>query len=134
MTNDNYEQFYNEVISALRTTLIQSSGDTGTRPSTIRGDIPSFHSPNKQPSGPPWDGFHFVELTRLGDHVFIAFRWRETGGDVFVYVTDMRDHIDRAHPAEFASTVISINLLERLGTGWYLHAPLSRIRGLTFIE
>jgi len=81
-----------------------------------------------------WDGFQFVDLTRLGDVAFIAFRWRETGTDTFVHTVDMRGFLDRDMPVSVAETIISVNLLERLGGGWHWRASLRRIKGLTFIE
>jgi len=81
-----------------------------------------------------WDGFQFVDIARLGDVAFIAFRWRATGAETFVHSVDLRWFLDRDTPVHMAETIISVNLLERLGGGWHWQASLRRIKGLTFIE
>jgi len=42
--------------------------------------------------------------------------------------------LDQDMPVRMAETIISVNLLERLGGGWHWQASLRRIKGLTFIE
>ncbi len=147
MNNTTGEQFYDGVLAAVRHTLLLSSGDTGTLPITMAEEAQAVVAAqsNETPPGywepvPPdeqvdsWDGFQFVDITRLGDVAFIAFRWRETGANTFVHTVDVREFLDRDMPVRMAAAIISVNLLERMGGGWHRQVSLRRIKGLTFIE
>jgi len=116
-----YEQFRDEVTAALRTTLAASS-------------VSITHTDTDSPRIPSWAGFQFVDIARLEDNVFIAFHWHETSDQTFVYVADLGDFIDRDMSASVADAIISANLLELMGDGWYLQVPTTHIRGLTFIS
>ncbi len=147
MNDTTYEQFYDEVLARMRTTLILSSGDTGTLPTITLEEAQAIAAAQSLATPPPghwesvspgeqvasWDGFQFVDIARLGNVALIAFRWRETGAETFVHSVDLQDFLDREMSVSLTETTISINLLERLGGGWYWHASLTRIKGLTFI-
>src|SRR5690348_14502815 len=126
MTDYAREKYYDALIAALRVTLMLDSGDTGTRPNTETAESngppavsrpfrPGSHwvpywprgadSPSPlAPTSPSWDGFHFVDIARLGDAALIAFRWRETGDEIFVYVYDLGEFGRRSIPADFAAS------------------------------
>ncbi len=116
-----YGKFHDEVTAMLRTTLAASS-------------VPITRADGDSPRIPSWAGFRFVDIARLGDSVFIAFHWHETGDQTFIYVADLGDFIDRDMSASVADAIISANLLELMGDGWYLQVPTTHIRGLTFIN
>lgn len=157
MLNDNLERFYDDVVAGLHLALTRDSGGTGTLPGATDvatgRPLPTMPS---QPGGawciavpdpnapkppdrarpflvPPWDGFQFVAIARLADVALVAFRWRETGEEIFVRTLSLRSFIDRRIPAELAVTIASMNLLEDLGGGWHLHVRTKRIGDLTFV-
>jgi hypothetical protein len=83
---------------------------------------------------PPDVGFQLVSVVGFAEFALIAFRWHETGEECFVDVVNLGEFARRNLAAGMADTIIVTNLLERLGKHWHLHAPLTRISGLTFIE
>lgn len=152
MPDKNLEQFYDEVVSALQTTLTRVSDETWIPRSTM--SKPNAHgaqprriplvprSPELKaasdslfPFQPGFIGFQLVDITRLGEFGLIAFRWRETGDEIFVCTVNFRAFAEGEEPfsVHAAETIISMNLLERLGGQWYLHHPLRHIGTLTFM-
>lgn len=39
-----------------------------------------------------------VNIIRLDNFLLIAFRWRETGDEVFVYTVDLRTFVEEPYP------------------------------------
>lgn len=159
MTDKDFEQFCGVVLTLLRTTLTKASEATWTPRQLRRRDETTLALPAKvPPSGgrwvplaprtpelqaarqslPPvhasWAGFRLVDIAQLGAFALIAFQWRETGDKTFIYLADMHGFAESAYPAAMTETIISMNLLEQVGGQWYLHVPLIRIGGLTFME
>lgn len=155
MTTENFENFYNDLVAEVRDSLTKMSGQTWTPRSpedearfaeifrsTGRRMIPlNPRDPELKaalegipPPSPSYAGFQLVDVTRLGDAALIAFRWRETGDEIFVHLADMRPFVTEPGSVKWAESIITTNLLERLGGGWYQHHTLRKINGLTFIE
>lgn len=150
-------RYYTDIAAAVRSSLTRVSQDdhlTNTTdhspPTPGREDAPGWtaytHLPQRNPNEhirsyepqpslqAPWHGVELVDVATLAATLLIAFRWRETGGEVFVRLFDLRPHAEYGHPVALAETIITTNLLEQLGSGWHLHTSLQRIGGLTFIE
>ena len=161
MSAENFEQFYTDLLTALRVSLTQVSGDAWTPPAPIDGTkkariaellakLPHTQSkaislnpisPEKQairdllpPHQPSYTGFQFVDIARLGTFALIAFRWRETGDEIFVYTSDLYPFAKGQYGVETSEAIISTNLLEQLGGQWYIHHLLQNIKGLMFLE
>jgi len=155
MTTENFENFYNDLVAEVWDSLTKMSGQTWTPRSpedearfaeifrsTGRRMIPlNPRDPELKaalegipPPSPSYAGFQLVDVTRLGDAALIAFRWRETGDEIFVHLADMRPFVTEPGSVKWAESIITTNLLERLGGGWYQHHTLRKINGLTFIE
>ena len=160
MPTENVEQFYDDVVAALRITFTQVSGESWTPPpkrpaehAATRSAVfspasgrwvafnPRLRKPGparstaslRSPFQPSWIGFQLVDIARLGDVVLTAFRWRETADEIFVSLTSLREFAGGPYSVTVAEAIISMNLLERIGGQWYLHVPLQRIGGLTFL-
>ena len=145
MSAENFDNFYNEVVAALRKSLTAVSGVPWTASPPIDesklkesgppkevGWLPyNSESPDYQP---PYAGFQLVDVARLANFALIAFRWYDTGDEIFVHTVDLHSFTTIEAPVELADIIISTNLLEWLGWKWYEQRTLRRIKGLTFIE
>ena len=155
MSTENFESFYNDMVAVVRDSLKKMSGEPWTpRPPEDEAKIQEiFRSTGRRmiplnPRDPelkaalegmsslsPWyAGFQLVDVTRLGNIALIAFRWHETGDEIFVHTVDLRTFATEPHSVKWGEAIITTNLLERLGGGWYHHHALRKIKGLTFIE
>ncbi len=161
MSTENFEQFYTDLLTALRVSLTQVSGDAWTPPPPMdetkkakiakllaklppeqRGMIPLNPKTSElqeirdllPPHQPSYTGFQLVDIARLGTFALIAFRWRETGDEIFVYTIDLHPFAAGQYGVETSEAIISMNLLEQLGGQWHTPHTLRNIKGLSFLE
>ncbi|MEO7002891.1 MAG: hypothetical protein ABI068_13810 [Ktedonobacterales bacterium] len=162
--SDGLEAYYDACVVVLRATFLRvSEAAKGTRlpdlhsePSEASIHDESHMVPENPPAGAwypssggrlppgmvrppqipvPWGvGFHLIGVARLGSFVLIAFQWQETGEDIYVHTVDLGPLVEQQYAVGMVATLVEINLLERLGRGWFQQAKLHRIQGLTFVE
>jgi len=78
----------------------------------------------------PWTGFHPLRVVAVRGVLLVLFTWDETPDETYMLPMDVSEE---RHATAATVDVLAMNVLERLGAGWWRRARLVRTGGIAVV-